>query len=104
MDKVDWKMLGGNENAIDLIEDNLDKVYDWIFLTQNPAAMHILQKNKKQIHWSKMACNSGIFYYDYKMMKGLKKGLHKNLIEWFWHPSRICGNIEDYEKRYGFDG
>ena len=38
-----WKCLSGNPNAIQILEDNLDKV-DWEMLSENPNAVHILKK------------------------------------------------------------
>ena len=41
---ISWYWLSRNPNAIDLIEQNLDKI-DWDGLSRNPNAIHILEQN-----------------------------------------------------------
>jgi len=47
-DKLDWKMLSRNPNAISILEKNLDKV-NWEILSSNPNAIHILEKNLDKV-------------------------------------------------------
>jgi len=42
-DKIDWMVLSANPNAIHLIEKNMDKI-DWTVLSGNPNAIHLLEK------------------------------------------------------------
>jgi hypothetical protein len=47
--KVDWMSLSRNPNAIHILEKNLDKV-DWVSLSRNPNAIHNQKKrNYKSI-------------------------------------------------------
>ena len=60
INKVDWKGLCDNPNAIHLLEKNLDKV-KWYFLSSNPNAMPILEKNMDKVHWKMLTENPNIF-------------------------------------------
>ena len=51
IDKLDWKELSSNPNAVLLLEQNLDKI-DWTWLVFNSNAVHILEQNPEKIHWS----------------------------------------------------
>ena len=44
VDRLDWKELSRNPNAIHILEQNLDKVC-WSYLSLNPNAIHILEQN-----------------------------------------------------------
>ena len=48
IDKVDWYALSNNPNAIHILEKNLDKV-SWYWLSDNPNAIHILEKNLDKV-------------------------------------------------------
>jgi hypothetical protein len=41
---IDWNGLSDNEEAIHILEKNLDKV-NWLMLSTNPAAIHIIEAN-----------------------------------------------------------
>jgi hypothetical protein len=41
MDKVDWRCLSSNPNAIDILKNNMDKV-DWRRLCRNDKVLEIL--------------------------------------------------------------
>ena len=53
---VDWIDLSCNPGAIHLIEANLDKI-DWNMLSLNPNAIHILEANLDKIKWNFLSCN-----------------------------------------------
>ena len=53
---VDWAWLSMNPNAIHLLEKNLDKV-SWEYLSSNPNAIHILEKNLDKISWNWLSAN-----------------------------------------------
>ena len=44
IDKLDWSALSNNPNAIHLLEKNIDKI-DWKNLSSNLNAIHLLEKN-----------------------------------------------------------
>ena len=70
LDKVDWRYLSSNPNAIHLLENNLDKV-NWAYLSLNPNAHLILSK------------------LDYQAMKVNTKEFSKELAECVFHPERL---------------
>ena len=41
LDKIDWIYLSGNPAAIHILEQNPDKI-NWQFLSANPAAIHLI--------------------------------------------------------------
>ena len=49
-DKINWEYLSGNPNAIHLLEKNIDKI-DWYMLSRNPNAIHLLEKHPDKIDW-----------------------------------------------------
>jgi hypothetical protein len=51
LDKVDWRELSENPNAITLLENNLDKV-NWRQLSRNPNAITLLENNLDKVNWS----------------------------------------------------
>ena len=55
--KLDWEYLSMNPNAIDLLEKNIDKI-DWRFLSRNRNAVHLLEKNIDKIDWSWLSTNT----------------------------------------------
>jgi hypothetical protein len=50
---LDWEELSKNPNAIQLLEQNLDKMTTkcWEWLSFNPNAIHILEKNLDKVRW-----------------------------------------------------
>ena len=56
IDKIDWNWLSMNPNAIHLLEKNVDKIY-WYYLSSNPNAIHLLEKNVDKIDWNMLSCN-----------------------------------------------
>ena len=67
-DQLNWSSLSFNPNAIQLLEQNLDKVC-WRPLSSNPNAIHILEQNLDKVHWGWLSKNPNIFTYDYKCDK-----------------------------------
>ena len=45
IDEICWQKLSRNPNAIELLENNLNKMINWYNLSQNPNAINILEKN-----------------------------------------------------------
>ena len=90
LNKLDWVNLSFNPSAIHLLEKNLDKV-DWGMLSCNPNAIHILENNLDNLDWYMLSYNPNIFTYDYKAMKekmyngGIKEDLMKNR----FHPQNL---------------
>jgi hypothetical protein len=94
-----------NENAIHIIEKNLDKI-NWILLSTNPKAIHILEKNQDKIKWNYLSENPAIFVLDKDAMKqqimnfGKKSnndfGFAEELIATALHPKHLKRNLELY--------
>jgi hypothetical protein len=110
-DKINWRQLSANPNAIHLLEQNPDKI-DWVSLSQNPNAIHILEQNPDKISWDTLSANPNaiqfleqnmdkiswfslsknpsIFELDYKGMKEMCSIYKEELICKAFHPSRIA--------------
>ena len=52
INKLNWVFLSKNPNAIHLLENNLDKI-NWTFLSENP----ILENNLEKICWYELSKN-----------------------------------------------
>ena len=48
--RISWYLLSENPNAINLLEQNLDKII-WQYLSGNPNAIHLLEQNLYKIDW-----------------------------------------------------
>ena len=57
---INWSALSKNPNAIDLLEQNQDKI-DWCNLSENRSAIHLLKNNQDKIDWYKLSKNYSIF-------------------------------------------
>ena len=84
--------LSFNPNAIPILEKNLDKI-DWYSLSKNPNAIYILEKNPDKIDWGSLSKNPNalhlLFDYDYEQMKENTKTLFCDLTEYVFHPFRL---------------
>ena len=54
--KINWEYLSTNPNAIDLLKNNQDKI-NWCFLHSNPNAIEILKHNQNKIDWCMLSSN-----------------------------------------------
>ena len=71
-EKINWFYLSRNPNAIPILEKNLDKI-DWICLSANPNAIPILEKNLDKVNWIGLSRNPNAIHI-------LEKNLDK--IDW----------------------
>ena len=74
LNKVNWYGLSSNPNAIHILEKNLDKVF-WDELSFNPNAISILENNLYKINWEYFAKNPNAIQI-------LKNNLNK--IDWYY--------------------
>lgn len=51
-----WKILSGNHGAIEVLEQNINKI-NWRKLSANKGAIDLLEKNIDKINWDKLSCN-----------------------------------------------
>jgi hypothetical protein len=72
--QVKWCYLSQNPNAIHILEKNLDKV-DWEYLSANPNAIPILEKNLDKVKWYDLSQNPNSIHI-------LKMNLDK--VHWGW--------------------
>ena len=115
MDKLNkdcWSILSRNENAIPLLEKNLDKLgyyddYDvnndrnylylieptWHCLSRNPNAISLLEKYPNKIHWKSLCLNPNANHLFHLLKKNLDK---LNNESW----SNLSGNPSIFEIDY----
>ena len=55
-EKINWDKLSSNINAVDLLEKNIDKI-NWGYLSRNPNAISILEQNIDKINWIYLSLN-----------------------------------------------
>ena len=74
---------------------------DWLHLSENPAAIHLLESNPKKIDWEWLSENTAIFQYDYEAMRERCGAFKEDLIKDRFHPRNlIAGKFKDW----GIDG
>ena len=56
LDKIYWYFLSYNPNAIHLLEKNMDKV-DWLYLLKNPNAIHLIEQDINMIELTGLSEN-----------------------------------------------
>jgi hypothetical protein len=56
-DKLNWKILSSNPNAIELLEKNKNKI-EYYCLSLNPNAIDLLKKNQENINWNRLSFNA----------------------------------------------
>ena len=66
-----------------------------IYISDNPGAIHLLEKNQELIHWYQLSINPEIFTYDYVAMRESYKSLKEEIIMARWHPDRVAKMLED---------
>ena len=95
--KLDWKSLSENFNAIHLLELNPDKI-DWDFLSKNPGedAIKLLEQNHDKIDWYELSRNQSIFKLDTNSMKLQIKDFAEDLAKACFHPKRVERYLEEY--------
>jgi hypothetical protein len=94
LDKINWYFLSQNPDAIHILEKNLDKI-DWYGLSLNSNAIHILEKNLDKVNWDALYCNPSIFQIDYGVMRENGKKMAEEIAKIVWHPSRMARWPED---------
>jgi hypothetical protein len=77
LDRVDWVILSGNPNAIDIFKNNLDNIH-WQSITENPNVIHILAK------------------IDYEKMRENCEPLLEELCKKVFNPTRTIRMAETY--------
>ena len=81
--KLHWAVLSQNPNAIHLLEKNLDKV-DWYVLSLNPNAIHLLENNLDKVSWFQLSQNPNAIHL-------LEQNLDKVYWDWLSYHPKIFG-------------
>ena len=69
-DKIDWFRLSGNINAIELIEENINKInFEILSINQNPKVIKLIEKHYIK-YW-----NTGVHYFYPLGNRDIKKTL-----------------------------
>ncbi len=88
--------LSGNPSAIHILERN-QHLIDWSVLSGNPAAIHLLEQNQDKIHWRSLSGNPMAIHLleanpdkiDWEL---LSKNSNPKAIQWLEeNPDKICG-------------
>ena len=85
VDKIDWEYLSENPKALDLLERNFDKI-DWKELSKNPNAIQLLEKNLDKINWAGLSENPNALHL-----------LERNLDEIVWECLSENPSIFEYD-------
>ncbi len=59
--KIDWEILSENPAAISLLEINKYRI-DWLRLSRNYAAIFLLESNPKRMEWNSLSFNSAAIF------------------------------------------
>jgi hypothetical protein len=102
-EKIDWGYLSENPNAIHLLEKNPKKI-DWRYLSDNPNAIHLLEKNQEKINWHTLSGNPSIFKktINYEYLYQRMNVIREEMMMKCMHPSRLerwiemGGDVDDF--------
>ena len=99
-ENVDFEYLSENPNAVHILEKNLDKV-DWYGLTQNPNAVYILEQHLDKVHWPGLSKNPNAIHLlaplDTEKMRENCKTFAEELAAYVFHPARLLRICETYK-------
>ena len=111
---LSWDILCYNPNAIDLLENNQDKI-DWQYLSRNPNAIELLTNNQDKIDWSALCYNQNaielltnnqdkIYWHCLSGNSNAIELLTNNQDKIYWHClSRNPNAIDLLEKRIEYE-
>ena len=88
IEKLVWCWLSLNPNAIHLLEKNQDKI-NWSWLSLNPNAIHLLEQNQDKINWEWLSETPSAIHL-------LEQ--HQDKIHWFQLSTNPSIFVYDYEK------
>lgn len=127
LNKVHWMVACTQPSMIRMIEANMEKAH-WGALSRNSGAIHLLKANPSKIgqctftlneqmftcgididfqrfnssYWNNISRNPSIFTYDYDAMKMKREKLHKDLIDFMWHPTQVAKWVHKYGTDSGY--
>ena len=89
---IEWYELSANFYAINLIEQNFNKIKGmFLSLNENPLIINLLKQNKHLIHSNEFLINPAIYEdtYQHAATQYFKDTIFPELISVIWHPSRF---------------
>jgi hypothetical protein len=111
--KIEWSLLDGNPNDINMLDKNRDKS-TWLYVNYETYGIYLFEQNPDKILWIHLGRNTGdlilkykdkttrkdksiffelinrsIFDYDYNSIKIDRNEINKEIIQYFYHPSRL---------------
>jgi hypothetical protein len=99
-DKINWWYLSLNPNAIRLLEKNIDKI-NWWNLSSNPNAIPLLEKNIDKINWVYLSLNPNAIHLlaklDYDKMKDQCQSFAEELSKYVFNAFRLQRLADFYE-------
>ena len=95
LEKLDFKHLSSNPNAISILEKNIDKIH-WDRLSYNPNAISILEKNIDKVNWYNLSKNPNIFEIDYTKIKERTYTYLEEYSKKIFHPKNINTILNKY--------
>ena len=102
LEKVKWDVLSENPNAIHLLEKNMDEVV-WKELSKNPNAIHLLKENIEKVNWEEISYNPNVLYIlcgiDYEAMKEAMKPLAEELAQRINNPRKYSSQEEFLQRQ-----
>ena len=72
-DKIGWHFVSSNPRAIRILEKNPDRIVWQYYLSRNENAIHLLEKNVDKIDWHALIQNKGANFLLEKYMHDLQK-------------------------------
>ena len=129
LDKINWKWLSRNPNAIHLLEQNQEKI-DWEELSKNLNALHLLEQNldKIELSWlspnpkfvdlleqkfleleydnidiEPLLFNPNFFEIDYQFLEERIQSFKEELMQKCFHPDRLFYYLKTYNYDIGED-
>lgn len=88
IDNIDWGSILQNENAIELIRNyDGDRSLDYLYVLSETHNTFTYDGSIDYLYILSKTHNA--FTYDYEQMKIIKYKLHKDLVEYLYHPIRI---------------
>ena len=97
-----WYHISENPAAIRILEQNIEKIC-WSTLSGNPKAIHLLESNPQKICWSTLSSNPSIFEIDYHFLKERISVFKEELIQRVFHPQKLIYFLEKYNYDIGED-
>ena len=86
---INWNYLSENPAAIHILSANPHKI-DWDRLSSNENARELLIANQDKINWEILSQNTAIFDYDYQTLaKERTRQIEEELLQNTLHPRRI---------------